>query len=91
MLTLLRTGLEAAGLHPYGSQGTYFVLGDVRELGWEDGRAFCLGLPERCGVVAVPTVVFYDGFDKNGASEVTATTSVNLGALNNAANSIAYA
>jgi|SRR5690606_8187342 hypothetical protein len=38
-----------------------------------------------------PTVVFYDGFDKNGASEVTTTTSVNLGALNNAANSIAYA
>ena len=25
-----------------------------------DGRAFCLELPERAGVVAVPTVVFYD-------------------------------
>lgn len=57
---LLRTGLEAAGLEPYGSQGTYFVLGDVRELGWEDGREFCLALPERAGVVAIPAQGFHD-------------------------------
>ena len=25
--------------------------------------AFCRSLPERCGVVAVPTVVFYDDVD----------------------------
>ena len=40
--------------------GTYFVTADIRPLGFEDGRAFCLELPERAGVVAVPTVVFYD-------------------------------
>ena len=25
-----------------------------------DGMSFCRSLPERCGVVAVPNVVFYD-------------------------------
>ena len=33
---------------------------DIRPLGEHDGHAFCLALPERAGVVAVPTVVFYD-------------------------------
>ena len=40
--------------------GTYFVTVDIRPIGEDDGMAFCLGLPERCGVVAVPNVVFYD-------------------------------
>ena len=40
--------------------GTYFVTADIRSLGEHDGRAFCLSLPERAGVVAVPSVVFYD-------------------------------
>ena len=29
-------------------------------LGWTDGREFCLALPERAGVVAIPTQGFYD-------------------------------
>ena len=33
---------------------------DITPLGEHDGRAFCRSLPERAGVVAVPTVVFYD-------------------------------
>ena len=33
-------------------------------MGESDGRAFCLGLPERAGVVAVPNVVFYDNADE---------------------------
>ena len=56
----LCTGLEAAGLDVLTPAGTYFVTADIRALGEEDGRAFCLALPERAGVVAVPTVVFYD-------------------------------
>ena len=32
----------------------------MRDLGWPDGLAFCLALPERAGVVAIPTQVFYD-------------------------------
>jgi N-succinyldiaminopimelate aminotransferase len=40
--------------------GTYFVTADVRPFGTDDGLDFCRSLPERCGVVAVPNVVFYD-------------------------------
>ena len=41
-------------------QGTYFVSTDIRSVGAVDGVEFCLALPEQCGVVAVPTQVFYD-------------------------------
>jgi N-succinyldiaminopimelate aminotransferase len=56
----LCAGLEAAGLEVFRPAGTYFVTTDIRPLGEQDGHAFCLALPERAGVVAVPTVVFYD-------------------------------
>ena len=36
------------------------MTADITPLGETDGHAFCLALPERAGVVAVPTVVFYD-------------------------------
>jgi N-succinyldiaminopimelate aminotransferase len=57
---LLAAGLRAAGLEVYLPQGTYFITTDVGALGETDGLAFCRGLPHRCGVVAVPNVVFYD-------------------------------
>ena len=47
----------------YPPSGTYFVTADIRPFGETDGMAFCRSLPERCGVVAVPTVVFYDDVD----------------------------
>jgi N-succinyldiaminopimelate aminotransferase len=56
----LCAGLEDAGLTVFRPQGTYFVTTDIRSLGEYDGLAFCRSLPERCGVVAVPNVVFYD-------------------------------
>ena len=56
----LCAGLEAAGLDVLRPAGTYFVTADIRALGESDGHAFCLALPGRAGVVAVPTVVFYD-------------------------------
>jgi N-succinyldiaminopimelate aminotransferase len=46
------------GVHP--PQGTYFVTTDVSSLGWADGRAFCDGLPDRAGVVAIPSMAFYE-------------------------------
>jgi N-succinyldiaminopimelate aminotransferase len=49
-------GLEAAGLEPLSPAGTYFVNARVDG----DGVAFCRDLPERAGVVAIPTSVFYD-------------------------------
>jgi N-succinyldiaminopimelate aminotransferase len=56
----LCAGLEDAGFEVFRPQGTYFVTADIRPFGVRDGLAFCRALPERCGVVAVPNVVFYD-------------------------------
>jgi N-succinyldiaminopimelate aminotransferase len=56
----LCAGLSDAGFEVFVPQGTYFVTTDIRPLGEHDGLAFCRSLPERCGVVAVPNVVFYD-------------------------------
>jgi N-succinyldiaminopimelate aminotransferase len=57
---VLSAGLAAAGFEVFPSAGTYFVTTDIRPLGQSDGLAFCRTLPERCGVVAVPNVVFYE-------------------------------
>jgi N-succinyldiaminopimelate aminotransferase len=59
----LSQGLADAGLTVFPSHGTYFVTTDIRALGEHDGLAFCRALPERCGVVAIPNVVFYDDRD----------------------------
>jgi N-succinyldiaminopimelate aminotransferase len=59
----LSRGLEDAGFTVFMPAGTYFVTADVRPFGTDDGMAFCRALPERCGVVAVPNVVFYDHVD----------------------------
>ena len=60
----LADGLDAAGFEVYRPAGTYFVTADVRPLGFDDGMALCRELPELCGVVAVPNVVFYDNEDE---------------------------
>jgi N-succinyldiaminopimelate aminotransferase len=57
---LLVAGLRELGLDPVTPEGTYFTLSDVSHLGWDDGLSFCLALPERAGVVAVPAQGFYD-------------------------------
>ena len=56
----LTDGLDAAGFDVIVPQGTYFVTADIGSLGENDGIDFCMSLPKRCGVVAVPTQVFYD-------------------------------
>ncbi|UWZ40256.1 pyridoxal phosphate-dependent aminotransferase [Dactylosporangium roseum] len=56
-------GLTEAGFAVLRPEGTYFVTADITPLGGTDGVEFCLALPERCGVVAVPTQVFYDNVD----------------------------
>lgn len=53
---LLCAGLTEAGLRPLVPAGTYFVNVDVGT----DAIAFCTELPERCGIVAIPTSAFYD-------------------------------
>ena len=63
-------GLTDAGFAVRPSEGTYFVTADITPLqsdrkgGSADGLEFCRSLPGRCGVVAVPTQVFYDHQDE---------------------------
>jgi N-succinyldiaminopimelate aminotransferase len=61
---LLAAGLTGAGFEVFLPHGTYFITTDIAALsaavGSDDGLAFCRDLPRRCGVVAVPNVVFYD-------------------------------
>jgi N-succinyldiaminopimelate aminotransferase len=53
-------GLAALGFEVYPPQGTYFVTADIAGLDDRDGVEFCRTLPERAGVVAIPSAVFYD-------------------------------
>ena len=61
---LLCTGLAGLDVDVRVPQGTYFATTDVRRLGWSDGMEFCLALPERAGVVAIPAQAFYDDLDE---------------------------
>jgi N-succinyldiaminopimelate aminotransferase len=53
---MLGEGLTAAGLQPLPSAATYFINADVGD----DAVRWCRELPERAGIVAIPTSVFYD-------------------------------
>ncbi len=56
----LLPGLEEAGFTVYPPEATYFTTVDIRPVRPDgDGVAFCLELPERIGVVAIPNQVFY--------------------------------
>ncbi len=52
-------GLEALGLAVSRPAATYFATTDVASIGEVDAYDFCRALPGRCGVVAVPSSVFY--------------------------------
>ena len=61
----LRDGLAACGFDMLTSEGTYFLTADITSLARATGMPatsveFCLALPERAGVVAVPSEVFYE-------------------------------
>ncbi|MGD0554342.1 MAG: pyridoxal phosphate-dependent aminotransferase [Streptosporangiaceae bacterium] len=60
---LLGAGLAEIGFDVYQPDGTYFITTDIASLGEKDGIEFCRSLPERCGVVAIPSVVFYDNVE----------------------------
>jgi N-succinyldiaminopimelate aminotransferase len=55
----LAAAIATAGWEPLRPAGTYFINADVGE----EAVGFCAALPERCGVVAIPTSVFYDDKD----------------------------
>ena len=52
--------LAECGFGVAAPQGTYFVLADIRPLGWDDDVAFCRHLVEKVGVAAIPPTAFYD-------------------------------
>lgn len=56
---LLGGYLEAAGFRVFTPEGTYFTVVDITPVSDADGIDFCMALPERAGVVAVPAQVFY--------------------------------
>ena len=58
----LAAALMAAGWQALVPAGTYFINADVGS----EAVSFCAELPGRCGVVAIPTSVFYD--DKQAAA-----------------------
>lgn len=60
---LLCEGLAMVGLDVRVPEGTYFAITDISSLGWSDGMEFCLALPERAGVVAIPSQVFHDDLE----------------------------
>jgi N-succinyldiaminopimelate aminotransferase len=58
---VLVEGLREGGLPVFAPEATYFATVDVRSVQPDgDGLAFCRSLPERAGVVGIPTGVFYD-------------------------------
>ena len=61
---LLVAGLRELDMEVYPPEATYFVTTDVRSYGYPDGMAFCLALPEKAGVVAIPSQVFYDDHEE---------------------------
>ncbi len=56
----LMAGLTAAGFGVHPCAGTYFVQADVRPLGMTSATELAWSLPQRAGVVAIPTAAFYD-------------------------------
>jgi N-succinyldiaminopimelate aminotransferase len=56
----LCAGLADLGLEVLVPAATYFATTDVSSIGVSDAVAFCRDLPVRCGVVAIPSSVFYD-------------------------------
>src|ERR1700678_2211944 len=62
---LFVSGLSDIGFTVFEPEGTYFVTADISPLDDRDGVEFCRTLPDRAGVVAIPSAVFYD--DKEAA------------------------
>jgi N-succinyldiaminopimelate aminotransferase len=61
---LLCDGLAGLGHTVYRPSATYFATTDIAAVAPGLGaREFCLALPGRCGVVAIPSSVFYDPGD----------------------------
>jgi N-succinyldiaminopimelate aminotransferase len=67
---LMAAGLREIGFEVYQPDGTYFITADIAPLGERDATEFCLTLPDRAGVVAIPSAVFYDDHPDEGRTLV---------------------
>jgi N-succinyldiaminopimelate aminotransferase len=67
---LMAAGLRDIGFGVYEPDGTYFITTDIAPLGERDAVEFCLALPGRAGVVAIPSGVFYDDHPEAGRTMV---------------------
>jgi len=56
---VLASGLRAAGFGVDDPAGTYFIVADIRPLGYDDDVEFCRRMPELVGVAAIPASAFY--------------------------------
>ncbi|MCY1055092.1 methionine aminotransferase [Nannocystis sp. SCPEA4] len=56
----LCSGLRELGFGVLAPAGTYFVMTDIRPLGYADDVEFCRMLPEQVGVAAIPPSSFYE-------------------------------
>jgi N-succinyldiaminopimelate aminotransferase len=67
---LMVEGLREIGFTVYPPDGTYFITTDISGLGERDATEFCLTLPDRAGVVAIPSAVFYADHPDEGRTMV---------------------
>jgi len=51
--------LRDLGFRVFTPEGTYYVLVDIRSLGFDDDVAFCRRLPQEAGVAAIPCSSFW--------------------------------
>lgn len=52
-------GLKEAGFDVYLPEGAYYVMADIRPLGFYEDSTFCRLLPEKAGVAAIPASYFW--------------------------------
>ena len=66
---VLCDGLAGLGYVVHRPAATYFATTDIAPVApGMSGQEFCLALPGRCGVVAIPSAVFYDPADASAGS-----------------------
>jgi N-succinyldiaminopimelate aminotransferase len=56
---LICEALTDIGFDVYVPEGAYYVLADIKPLGFEDDLEFCRMLPEKAGVAAIPSSSFW--------------------------------
>lgn len=67
---LLADSLEQSGIPVFRPRGTYFLVADVSQLGYQDATELARLLPERLGVAAIPMSVFVHAKNRQAYSSL---------------------